>query len=388
MSLYSSCDYSHALIPSLLLTALPARLAGSDTTATIIRTGFLSIISNPQIYRKLQSECISTVSCSGSIGELSFLFDHRSLEDTCLPKCFAGSENESQALIKNVAGEIVESFCSGHVKRGILSHPSHQSTSTTSSSQSELNLENRSYCSSNPYSAGSTGLKRSRREEEEQGPWKRPRIGKGTENSTTVLGRRLFAYPYHKFDKIRYSERNRDEKHYRRCSSSYLLDMNRVKQHLYRVHRRPKHYCQSCFTEFPNEEQQGIHSRERPSCDLVECPFDERMTNDQFVAIKRREMGQHVERAWFNIYSILFPEGDQPSSPYVDSSGESDDIDSFLDYFESNAPPMITVRLYLPTAPEEVQAWTQEILQECIVELTQRYRQQLAGTDNGDELGI
>jgi cytochrome P450 len=31
-------------------------LAGSDTTATIIRTGFLSIMTNPQIYTKLQAE--------------------------------------------------------------------------------------------------------------------------------------------------------------------------------------------------------------------------------------------------------------------------------------------------------------------------------------------
>lgn len=32
-------------------------LAGSDTSATIIRSGFIYIISNPQIYNKLQAEC-------------------------------------------------------------------------------------------------------------------------------------------------------------------------------------------------------------------------------------------------------------------------------------------------------------------------------------------
>ncbi|KAJ9614034.1 hypothetical protein H2200_002170 [Cladophialophora chaetospira] len=32
-------------------------LAGSDTTATIIRSGFIYIITNPQIYTKLQAEC-------------------------------------------------------------------------------------------------------------------------------------------------------------------------------------------------------------------------------------------------------------------------------------------------------------------------------------------
>ena len=32
-------------------------LAGSDTSATIIRSGFIYIISNPQVYNKLQAEC-------------------------------------------------------------------------------------------------------------------------------------------------------------------------------------------------------------------------------------------------------------------------------------------------------------------------------------------
>jgi len=35
------------------------RLAGSDTTATTLRTGLLSVITNPQIYTRLQSECLS-----------------------------------------------------------------------------------------------------------------------------------------------------------------------------------------------------------------------------------------------------------------------------------------------------------------------------------------
>ena len=35
-------------------------LAGSDTTATIVRTGFLSILTHPHIYRKLQAEAVST----------------------------------------------------------------------------------------------------------------------------------------------------------------------------------------------------------------------------------------------------------------------------------------------------------------------------------------
>ena len=45
---------------SFVLTKRMGRLAGSDTTATIIRTGFLQILANPHIYRKVQAEVCNT----------------------------------------------------------------------------------------------------------------------------------------------------------------------------------------------------------------------------------------------------------------------------------------------------------------------------------------
>jgi len=47
------------VIPVFTMLTSEIRLAGSDTTATILRTGFLSVITNPQIYARLQSECLS-----------------------------------------------------------------------------------------------------------------------------------------------------------------------------------------------------------------------------------------------------------------------------------------------------------------------------------------
>ena len=49
---------------------------------------------------------------------------------------------------------------------------------------------------------------------------------------------KLYACPYCKHDRTKYSELNLLEKQYRGCSSGYWPDISRLKQHLYRVHWR------------------------------------------------------------------------------------------------------------------------------------------------------
>lgn len=65
-------------VPQFLkLTIL--RLAGSDTTATILRTGFLQVMANPRIYARLQAECqeagvtLSTIIPNARALELPYL---------------------------------------------------------------------------------------------------------------------------------------------------------------------------------------------------------------------------------------------------------------------------------------------------------------------------
>ncbi len=101
---------------------------------------------------------------------------------------------------------------------------------------------------------------------------KRPRV-------TTELispDGRLLACPYCKYDPVRYSERNIEEKQYRGCSSSYLTTISRLKQHLYRVHRKPEFYCRSCFEVVETEDGFDTHSRQRPPCEPCEPQFTER----------------------------------------------------------------------------------------------------------------
>lgn len=150
------------------------------------------------------------------------------------------------------------------------------------------------------------------------------------------LDGRLLACPYCKYDPIRYSERNQEEKEYRRCASSYLTAISRLKQHLYRVHKRPEHHCVSCFTVFVSKELLDGHTRQRPSCELRPPQFEEKMTFEQFTQIKRRAPAQDPSDTWFAIFRILFPGTALPHSPYVDSVSP-EVIQDFLDYFYRQA---------------------------------------------------
>ncbi|KIW18731.1 hypothetical protein PV08_03020 [Exophiala spinifera] len=129
---------------------------------------------------------------------------------------------------------------------------------------------------------------------------------------------KLFACPFCKYDKDRYSERNVQEKHYRGCASGYWPDISRLKQHLYRVHWRRIH-CVRCYTKFERKELLDQHVRESQPCALVECPYPEKFDDGQYNDIRRKRPANTPEQVWYIIYGVLFPGQPQPSTPYADN---------------------------------------------------------------------
>ncbi|KIW67155.1 hypothetical protein PV04_06427 [Phialophora macrospora] len=145
-------------------------------------------------------------------------------------------------------------------------------------------------------------------------------IGRDKDTAGPPEKTRLFACPYFKHDPRRYSERNRDEIRYRRCSTVVLATIPRLKQHLYRVHRMPDHYCPRCFREFDDAKCLSQHRYQQPSCQATALRFDEKATYDQLKRIKRRAISGNPEGAWYAIWDILFPSSEshgvvRPSSP-------------------------------------------------------------------------
>ena len=143
---------------------------------------------------------------------------------------------------------------------------------------------------------------------------------------------KLFACPFAKFDPDRYSERNHVEKNYRNCASKYLCTIPRLKQHLYRTHKRPAWYCGNCYISFKTRELSNQHNRERPPCETRDAQYEERMTDQQFEDIKRRTRGKSEYETWYTIYQILFPGVKAPRSPYV-STCDPATVQHFVTFF-------------------------------------------------------
>ncbi|KAK5193293.1 hypothetical protein LTR92_006662 [Exophiala xenobiotica] len=204
------------------------------------------------------------------------------------------------------------------------------------------------------------------------GRQKRPRFDEVEPNASS--SKKLLACPYAKHDPERYSERNttRTETAYHKCASKILTDIPRLKQHLYRVHKRPEHTCSSCFACFENAQSRISHERSR-SCEIVECPFGEKMNPDQYQAVKRRQVGQDCVASWFAIFGILFPGAPLPDNPYVECTESlmvGRIVGEFTNCVEHEAPRRLAERIGVQIFGVENQAqhqwWLNQVLEESL----------------------
>ncbi|KAK4943538.1 poly(A)-binding protein binding protein [Elasticomyces elasticus] len=183
-------------------------------------------------------------------------------------------------------------------------------------------------------------------------PPKRPRLA-DIDLEPCPTERLLLACPHAKFNPEMYSERNTNpaQASYHKCASKILTSIARLKQHLYRVHRRPEHYCSSCYEAFRNEGDRSRHERLR-TCPIIDCPFAEKMSPDQYQAIKRRRLGEDCVQAWFAIFRTLFPNARRlPDNPYVESTESLLSrriVGEFTAFVEQEAPSRLAQRMGMP----------------------------------------
>jgi hypothetical protein len=171
---------------------------------------------------------------------------------------------------------------------------------------------------------------------------------------------RLFACPYFELDPARYSEANILEKNYRGCSSVYLRDIARVKQHLYRVHQQLRNLCLRCSALFPNAQKLDVHFRKRIACSASVSAFPERISERQYGELKRRWPRENVIESWMRIWRILFPDVQCPSSPYLEAVTEPatdvqeiTDVSDFIADFTARTPSMLREILQEALRPQQ-----------------------------------
>jgi hypothetical protein len=321
------------------------------------------------------SSPISSPSSYASEGEASFVLG----ED---PNMWLTLEDSQQTMF--LVAAFARAFVSLYLDRGGAPNDNPDATEKSSSASSSSGTGNATATSqaTTPISTKiNTAGKRPLPDDDEQGNKKRraPKIPL----SPTQVGpdTKLMACPYAKYDPQRYSASNSSEVTYRKCSSSFLVGISRVKQHLYRNHRRPEHHCPCCFTSFETREALDQHIVER-TCERRPSPFEEKMTPDQLNKIKRRDFGRKPEDAWFDIFRILFPGAPLPSDPYVESR-HSNMVQDFMAYFHGEGRHLLASEInwrmfgHQPTTPEYT-VWADTVLSESInvliQELENRFR--------------
>ena len=273
---------------------------------------------------------------SMSEGELSFVNGERSMSSgASCPDINHGKDN----LITLVAERVVKlclSFQPGY--RAAAHTGSDKTPSTESSSPSQVQTGTTSAttepsCVQNQIASHPLT---NEQDDPDDGVPKRPPRGKRKLEDNS-LAPKLLACPYAKFNSSKYSRENVTEQEYWNCSTCCLRTISRLKQHLYRTHKRPDYYCSSCYTSYPSRVKLDEHGRQRPPCDLAEPKYTDKMTDDQLLAIKRRAKGGDEPEIWYGIYQTLFPDSPKPSSPYTTTTDPAL-VSHFVNLFRTIGP--------------------------------------------------
>lgn len=287
---------------------------------------------------------------------------------------------EALVLFVPRSNESASSVGNGSSKEATTPTASHEaSSSTTSSAQSTPSKRPRQRSGRGKSNRGDDDNPSDN--EEEDHPSKKAR----SLAEPSSPAEKLLACPYWKYDPTRYSPANTSEKKYRGCSSVYLRDIARLKQHLYRVHKMPDYHCQRCLEVFEDEPSLEEHVRApaTKACAYRENSSSELLSERQCAQLRKRWTGKTTEEAWKCIWSIIFPRLEPPLSIYAEEAPafvQPAQMAGFLNEFQRLAPSMlhqILVERSSDTLSTEISSWlqsadAQSILGASIQELCNR----------------
>lgn len=121
--------------------------------------------------------------------------------------------------------------------------------------------------------------------------------------------RSQLACPFQKQDPHRHYE----------CLKYVLHRIKDVKQHVYRRHKQPDYYCARCGDIFKTADERDGHSRST-NCVTLEVPAFEGISEVQKNRLnKSSSRGLDTQEQWFEMWDIIFPGKQRPSSAWVGS---------------------------------------------------------------------
>ncbi|KAF5588093.1 serine threonine kinase [Fusarium pseudocircinatum] len=148
-----------------------------------------------------------------------------------------------------------------------------------------------------------------------------------SDTSAQISLKPRFACPYHKAGIL-------VSVHHRACEGPGWIDVNKVKEHLFRCHLpkkyRGKHTCRRCDTSFETDELLLDHQHQETPCPKRKPEAIYGMLSREQAArlrsLKRKSSKESEEDRWFDIYRIAFPTFNrmlENISPYHESNNTS-----------------------------------------------------------------
>ncbi|KAF5645962.1 serine threonine kinase [Fusarium tjaetaba] len=148
-----------------------------------------------------------------------------------------------------------------------------------------------------------------------------------SDTSAQISFKPRFACPYHKAGIL-------VSVHHRACEGPGWIDVNKVKEHLFRCHLpkkyRGKHTCRRCDTSFETDELLLDHQHQETPCPKRKPEAIHGMLSREQAArlrsLKRKSSKESEEDRWFDIYRIAFPKFNRMMeniSPYHESNTTS-----------------------------------------------------------------
>ncbi|RKL48933.1 hypothetical protein BFJ70_g1868 [Fusarium oxysporum] len=167
-----------------------------------------------------------------------------------------------------------------------------------------------------------------------------------------------FACPFHKAGIL-------VSVHHRACEGPGWIDVNKVKEHLFRCHLpkkyRGKHICRRCDTSFETDELLLAHQHQEAPCPKRKPEAIYGMLSREQAArlrsLKRKSSKESEEDRWFDIYRIAFPSFNrmlENVSPYHESnttslstlnSTSSNGISQYKDYLRNRGAEEYAAKL-------------------------------------------
>jgi hypothetical protein len=98
----------------------------------------------------------------------------------------------------------------------------------------------------------------------------------------------------------------------------FSIGLLRVREHLYRRHRQPKHRCGRCWQHFKDEASYRSHQRMTKPCPLRDIELIEGFDSTQEQSLKSRKRANpelSETGKWREVFKILFPDVEDDDIP-------------------------------------------------------------------------